>query len=421
VTLRPLFLAWAALFGLLAASAAAALPSRPVPPIGDESREILVMLRLTPDHFRPNASYGGDYGDGQASAARRHLAARIARRSGLALVQDGWPMPLMGIDCYVMRVPAGLAIDDAIAQVSHDPQVAWSQPMQVYRTQGGAGRGADPLFAVQPASTLWHLAALHRIATGKGVTVAVIDSKVDVHHPDLAGQFVADRDFVSTRPQAPERHGTGIAGVIAAKADNGIGIAGIAPDARLMALRACWQTGSGEGAPTLCNSLSLAQAIDFAIRHSARIINLSLSGPSDRLLLQLIGIARARGIAVVAAYDPHLPGGGFPASVSGVIAVADESGSAPIPAGVYGAPGKDVPTTQPGGTWFLVDGSSYAAAHVSGLIALVREKHDFAPRMLLVASHAADRAVDACTTLMGASHPCPCDCALASGTAPPGI
>jgi hypothetical protein len=60
VTLRPLLLVWAALFGLLAASAAAALPSRSVPPIGDESREILVMLRLTPDHFRPNASYGGD-------------------------------------------------------------------------------------------------------------------------------------------------------------------------------------------------------------------------------------------------------------------------------------------------------------------------------------------------------------------------
>jgi subtilisin family serine protease len=415
VTLRRLLLAWAALLGLLGATAAAAGPLATATPVGEESRQILVMLRLTPDHFRPTASYGGDYGDSQTSAARRRIASRIARRNGLALVQDGWPMPLMGIDCYVMQVPAGLAVDDAIAGVSRDPQVAWSQPMQVYRTQGGAGRRADPLFAVQPAASLWHLAALHRIATGKGVTVAVIDSKIDVHHPDLAGQFVADRDFVSNRPQAPELHGTGIAGVIAAKADNGIGIAGIAPDARLMALRACWQTGSGDGAPTLCNSLSLAQAIDFAIRHSARIINLSLSGPDDRLLLQLIGIARARGIIVVAAYDPHLPGGGFPASASGVIAVADESGLAPLPAGVYGAPGKDVPTTQPGGKWFLVDGSSYAAAHVSGLIALVREKRDFEPYMLLVASHAPGRAVDACATLLGASHEC------ASGAAAPGI
>jgi subtilisin family serine protease len=417
VIVRRLLLAWALLFGAAVASAQAPASATP---IGDESREILVMLRLTPDHFRPNASYGGDYGDGQTSATRRHIALRVARKNGLALLQDGWPMPLMGIDCYVMRVPAGLTVDQAIAQVEHDPQVAWSQPMQVYRTQGGAGRNVDPLFAVQPAATLWHLAALHRLATGKGVTVAVIDSKVDIHHPDLAGQFVADRDFVSARPQAPELHGTGIAGVIAAKANNGIGIAGIAPDARLMALRACWQTGSGEAAPTLCNSLSLAQAIDFAIRHSARIINLSLSGPSDRLLLQLIDIAQSHGIAVVAAYDPHLPGGGFPASAAGVIAVADESSLASLPAGVYGAPGRDVPTTQPGGKWFLVDGSSYAAAHISGLIALVREKHDLEPRTILVASHAMGGSVDACATLLGASQSCPCNCALASRASIPG-
>jgi subtilisin family serine protease len=414
-------LAWALLLlGMLGAAAAAAATSSPTIPTGDESREILVMLRLTPDHFRPNASYGGDYGDGQTSVVRRHVALRIARKNGLALVQDGWPMPLMGVDCYVMRVPSSLTIDGAIAQVERDPQVAWSQPMQVYRTQGGAGRDVDPLFAVQPAATLWHLAALHRIATGKGVTVAVVDSKVDVHHPDLAGQFVADRDFVSSQPHAPELHGTGIAGVIAAKADNGIGIAGIAPDARLMALRACWQIGDGQAAPTLCNSLSLAQAIDFAIRHSAKIINLSLSGPSDRLLLQLIGIAQSHGIAVVAAYDPHLPGGGFPASAGGVIAVADESSLASLPAGVYGAPGKDVPTTQPGGKWFLVDGSSYAAAHVSGLIALVREKHDPEPHMLLVASRASGGPIDACATLSGAARPCACACALASKATVPG-
>lgn len=417
---RRLRLAWAMTLGLLGATVALAEQPASVAPVGNESREILVMLRLTPDHFRPNASYGGDYGDSQTSAVRRHIALRIAHKNRLALVQDGWPMPLMGVDCYVMRVPDGLTVDEAITDVSRDPQVAWSQPMQVYRTQGGAGRIVDPLLAVQPAASLWHLAALHHIATGRGIIVAVVDSKVDVHHPDLAGQFVADRDFVSARPQAPEVHGTGIAGVIAAKADNGIGIAGIAPDARLMALRACWQTGSSDAAPTLCNSLSLAQAIDFAIRHAARIINLSLSGPSDRLLLQLIGIARSRGIAVVAAYDPHLPDGGFPASVAGVIAVADESSLASLPAGVYGAPGRDVPTTQPGGKWFLVDGSSYAAAHVSGLIALVREKHDLEPRAILVASRVGGGTIDACATLLGASQSCPCNCALASRTPTPG-
>ena len=410
VALRLTGLALALVLGLPGTTPIAAGQSELIAPAGAEASEILVMLRLTPDHYRPNTSYGGDYDDGQTAVARHRLALRIARRHGLDLVQDGWPMPLIGVDCFVMRVPASLSIDGTIAQISHDPEVAWSQPMQVYRTQGGGGSTPDPLFLAQPATTLWHLADLHRMATGKGVAVAVIDSRVDVRHPDLVGQFIADRDFVGGRADGPEVHGTGVAGLIAAKADNGIGIAGIAPAARLMALRACWQTGPGEAAPTMCNSLSLAEAIDFAIRHAARIINLSLAGPNDLLLSRLIEVAQEHGIAVVAAFDPNLPGGGFPASAAGVIAVDEQSRMASTPAGVYDAPGRDVPTTEPGGRWFVVNGSSYAAAQVSGLIALAREKRDGDPRRLLVASHASGGAINACATLGHALRVCPCQC-----------
>jgi hypothetical protein len=413
------------LLGALAAtwspSGALATKLDPAVPVGAEDHEILVMIKLSPDHFRPDASYGGDYGDGVTSSARRHVALRIAHRNRLDLVQDGWPMPLMGIDCYVMRVPADMTVDAAIALVSRDPQVAWSQPMQVYRTQGSAESLPDPLLAAQPATALWHLTDLHRIATGRGVTVAVVDSRIDIHHPDLVGQFVANQDFVGNHQSDPERHGTGIAGVIAAKANNGIGIAGIAPDAKLMALRACWQTGDDSpSAPTLCNTLSLAQAIQFAILHNAGVINLSLSGPADKLLEKLIGIASVRHIPVVAAFDPNLPGGGFPASVNGVIAVTNES-MAPIPSGVYGAPGKDIPTTQPGGKWFLVNGSSYAAAHVSGLIALVREKRALEPRTMLVAASPAGGAVDACATLLRQVKPCNCPCGPVARVASAGM
>jgi subtilisin family serine protease len=371
---------------------------------------ILVMLRLSPDHYRPNTSYGGAYGDRQTNRARHRLAERVARRTGLSLVEEGWPMPLLGVDCYVMRVPEGMAVEEAIARVSREPEVAWSQPMQTYRAMGGDSRGADPLFQTQPAAAAWRLGDLHRIATGRGSTIAVVDSRIDVAHPDLAGQFVANLDFVGGRGSAPERHGTGVAGVIAAKEDNGVGIAGIAPDARLMALRACWQSDSSPGAATLCNSLSLARALQFAIQRNAGVINLSLSGPPDRLLGQLLAAALARRITVVAAFDPDLPKGGFPASVPGVIAVANES-LPRFPAGVYGAPGSDVPTTQPGGRWYLVNGSSYAAAHVTGLIALVRERHSAPAR--LVASQASGGVVDACASLLGASASCDCSCALA--------
>jgi hypothetical protein len=405
--------------GLIAAAGASlyapAVAAATAPPAAlrtDEGRQIIVMLRLMPDHFRPNASYGGDYADGLTSKARHRLAERIAHRHQLDLLDRGWPMPLLGLDCFVMRVPAGMTVESAMAAVGHDPQVAWSQPMQLYRTQT-AVRGRDPLLPVEPAAIAWHLEDLHHIATGRGVKVAVIDSRVETDHPDLAGQFVASQDFVTGRPSGPERHGTAVAGVIAAKADNGIGMAGIAPGARLMALRACWQTGSSLSAPTLCDSLGLAQALQYAILHGARVINLSLAGPPDRLLDRLIEIAEARNISVVAAYDPALPGGGFPASKTGVIAVASETMSR-LPPGVYAAPGNDVPTTEPGGKWYLVDGSSFAAAHVSGLIALVREDHAASAHIsLAVVQHGA--AVDACATLLRAKS---CHCLCPSGGSP---
>ena len=383
-------------------------------------REILVMLRIPPDHYRPTATYGGDYGDQATIAARRRLAERIARRHSLDFVGDGWQMPLLGLDCYVMRVHADETVDGAIKRISRDPEVAWSEPMHVYQTQAaaaapsrapnpGANEG-DPLFAVQPSATAWRLAELHRVTTGRGVVVAVIDSRIELNHPDLSGQFVANEDFVIGRPGPAERHGTGVAGVIAAKSGNGLGISGVAPGARMMALRACWQTDDvSPTAPTLCDSLSLAKALHYAIAHGAKVINLSLSGPPDRLLTQLIAMADVHDISVVAAYDPDLPRGGFPASDPGVIAVGNLSLPS-TPPGVYLAPGEDIPTTQPGGKWFLVNGSSYAAAHVSGLIALVREHRDTAPRPLLVASLPHGGEVDACASVEHALKPCDCTC-----------
>jgi len=100
-------------------------------------REILVMLRLAPPHYRPNSSYGGDYGDGASRTARRRIALGIAHRNRLELV-DGWPMPLVGVDCYVMRVPADITIEAAVAQVSKDPSVVWSEQMGAFRTESEA-------------------------------------------------------------------------------------------------------------------------------------------------------------------------------------------------------------------------------------------------------------------------------------------
>lgn len=389
---------------LLAALLLAVTALLPAPAMAQESDDarILVMLRLAPPHFRAGSGYGGGYGEDGSAAGRRRIAAAVARRNGLRLTGN-WPMPMIGIDCFIMVVPPGRSAAAVAAEVARDAAVAWSEPIATFRAQGQA-RPNDPLYPAQPTARAWHLSALHRMATGRGARVAVIDSKVDAQHPDLAGQISAARDFVGTGPAPAESHGTGVAGVIAARANNGVGIVGIAPAATLLALRACRQEGSGAGASTSCDSLSLARAVSFAVEQRADVINLSLSGPPSRLLETLLRAGIERGVTVVAAVDPKLAGGGFPASMSGVVAVAE------APAGAaYVAPGRDIPTTQPGGRWYLANGSSYAAAEVSGLLALRRER-DARPgrRATPVSARPGGGEIDACATVVG-KRACPGD------------
>jgi len=313
-------------------------------------------------------------------------------------------MPLVGVDCFVLRAPAGQSAKAVAEELSHDREVAWAEPMQTYTAQAAprpiarAAPPNDPLFRLQPAAQAWKLADLHSVATGRNVRVAVVDSGVDLRHPDLMGQVETHQDFAPEHPGAAEQHGTGVAGIIAAVEDNHVGIAGVAPNARLMALRACWQQADQV---TVCDTLSLAKAIHYAVEHDAQVINLSLSGPPGPLLGRLIDVALARGEVVVGAMDPAQVGGGFPASHPGVVAVTSVGGSA----GPYAAPGRDVPTTEPGGKWNLVNGNSFAAAHVSGLYALLRQKNPGERRPALVTATAGGE-IDACASLMGAARPC---------------
>ena len=369
-------------------------------------REILVMVRHPAEHYRPNGAYGGAYGDDLARSARERLARNIAHQHGLTFV-DNWPMPMIGVDCFIMAVTDGRSAASAVDELSHDSKVAWAEPVQLFQAQGRTGSHNDPLYPAQPAARAWDLADLHHVATGQGIKVAVVDSGIQANHPDLSGQLLVNRNFVAGQSEVAEDHGTGVAGVIAAKSDNGIGIAGVAPGARLLGLRACWQQ-HGASHTTVCDGLSLAKALYFAVQEKADVINLSLSGPDSRLLRSLIDAALQRGSVVVTAYDRAERDGGFPASVSGVIAVADRSLAA-TSADVYIAPGRDVPTTEPGGRWFLVNGSSFSAAHVSGLAALVRQRRPSAS-LTLVSDRRGGGTIDACATLARAANGCDCNC-----------
>jgi hypothetical protein len=411
-------LALLAALGCHAGQAAQGATQAPASGVRDDeaaARQVLVMLRLPPQHFRPDSAYGGGYTGDASRVARRRLALQLADAHGLKLV-NAWPMPAIGVDCFVMEEAGGAPLARALAALARDPRVLWAQPLNLYEGMDGG----DPLLRVQPASRDWNLAAVHRASTGRQVAIAVIDSGIDAGHPDLQGQVTARENFVDAHPDAPEAHGTAVAGIIAARAGNGVGIAGIAPDARLMALRACWERS---GAPVRCNSFTLGRALNHALTHKARIINLSLAGPPDRLLQSLLDAALARDIAVVAALDPRRADGGFPASHPGVIAVA-QAGTAVAPAGALRAPGLDVPTCVPGARWGLVSGSSYAAAHVTGLVALlVQLRPGATPSQLRsqlgegAALHPEQAgSISACAALERAAGACVCLCPLTAAT-----
>jgi subtilisin family serine protease len=455
------------------------------PPAGDETpqpvpmdavhdpgeHQILVMMRLPAPHYRPDASYGGRYIDDSGKGARRRRAEELAKQYGLAMVDD-WPMPLLGLDCYVMRYPDTDNAERLVALLGKDPLVEWAQPVarfdgmaqQPARAAGtggmtgitGTAAGAaassaaaptsgpgDALYPVQPAARYWHIGDLHRYTTGREVKVAVVDSGIDASHPDLAGQLAVNANFVDAAATPPENHGTAVAGIIAARAGNG-GIVGVAPQARLMGLRACWQLPDQT---TRCNSFTLGKAINYAILNGAKVINLSLSGPQDKLLDRLLDVALARGIGVVGAIDAQASGPVFPASHRGVLAVASQplaAGAAPpstspssspsmsatalkpvaansaanmaaMPDRPLFAPGNDIPTSAPGGHWAFVTGSSYAAAHVSGMLALLDELEPGAtPAQLrgMLQPAAAPNAgnIDACATISRLLRNCGCTC-----------
>lgn len=129
----------------------------------------------------------------------------------------------------------------------------------------------------------------HRWATGQGVKVAVVGTGVDTKHPDLHGRIIRTINFVEggERTFARDSHGIAVAGVIAATADNEVGIFGIAPQADIVVVKACWQPAPGTQ-EAVCSSWTLAKAIDFTILVRAQILNLSLAGPPDPLLARFL-------------------------------------------------------------------------------------------------------------------------------------
>jgi subtilisin family serine protease len=336
----------------------------------DDLAEPLAAVGATP---RARYSAGAGYAGGLRGAA---VAEEIAAAHRL-YQQAYWRIAPLQWRCMLYRLPPGTDAAALLARLALDPRVRLVQPLNEFETLA-VPTFNDPYLPLQTGLAAIEAGAAQQRTRGEGQRVALIDTGVDAGHPDLAGRIAVQRDFGPPR-LAPggERHGTEMAGVIAAVANNGLGIVGVAPSAQLLAYRACWQVGGDKAGDKAgdrtgsarCNSFTLAQALGAALADEADIINLSLGGPADPLLTRLLTLAIARGAIVVGAVPPSGRLDGFPVGVPGVLAVSSAEAAMP---GTLAAPGRDILSTQPGGNYGYASGSSLATAHVSAALALLR-------------------------------------------------
>jgi subtilisin family serine protease len=323
----------------------------------------------------------GDYAVGDQARA---VAAALERDYGLRRVRE-WPIASLRVHCLVFALPPQAARAPLLQRLAADRRVRLAQPLQLFAARSGAPSYNDPYFALQSGFSAIDAAAAQRWSSGAGVQIAIIDTGVDRQHPDLTGRIGLSADFVdgARREFDGDRHGTAVAGVIGAVANNGLGIVGVAPGALLQIYKAC-EPAQHQTLEALCNSFTLALALSAAIDAHAQIVNLSLGGPADPLLTQLVQLGSRRGMVFVGAVPQDGNLSGFPLGIPGVIAV-DVSGreSADHSRHVLYAPGRDIVTLAPGGHYDFASGSSFAAAHVSGAIALLlaRASHLDAQRL----------------------------------------
>ena len=265
-----------------------------------------------------------------------------------------------------------------IAALQADPRVLSVQPNFLYRHQGVPAQEADeePV-APQYDHDMLQLAPAHALAKGRGVTVAVIDSAIDVTHPDLAGAVIESYDAVGGASYEKDTHGTAVAGLI-----RGRGAAsGVAPESRLLAVRA-FAAGQTAQEPEATTE-AVVRGIQWAVDHGANVLNLSFTGPEDPALRQVLTMARSRGVAAVAAAGNGGPTAPpcYPAAYPEVIAVTavDSEDRVYVDAnrGQYiavAAPGVRILAPLKGGGYELFTGTSFAAAEVSGVVALLLER-----------------------------------------------
>jgi len=302
------------------------------------------------------------------------VATQIAQDFNLELLETLNLALLETRSVYRFGIPDGRAVPVVVASLATVPN-AVSGPNNYYYLNGNA---SAPALSLQYALPKMRVPDAQEIASGRGMSIAVIDSGVDTSHPSFEAANLTLIDVVEDGVKGPDKHGTAIAGIIAAGGD----MVGIAPSARILAVRAF--APEQLGTPPVTTATTLARAVDEAFAQGARIFNMSFAGEQEPLLIEMIDAAYERGSIFVAAAGNEGPDAppAYPAAHDKVIAITatDESDALFQSANRGGyvlaaAPGVDIfaPVTDQG--FDYLSGTSFAAAHVTGVVALLMERN----------------------------------------------
>jgi hypothetical protein len=285
---------------------------------------------------------------------------------------DSVDLELTGTTIIRARLAKGASTTRTLRALRAEKTIVSSELNHLFTLQAEPDAPSQrDLASVQYAPAKLRLAEAHAVAEGQSILVAVIDSGIDGSHPELAG---------SLDPASPSRtigsHGTAIAGVIAAHQR----LVSAAPKVRILGFDSFvgQPGGSANGA-----TLDILKSLDRAAKAGVRIVNLSFAGPEDTMLAAGLAAARERGMVLIAAAGNNGPKAApaYPAAHPAVIAVTATDPADKIyksaNRGAYvalAAPGVDILTVAPKGEYIQLSGTSFAAAQVSGVAALLLER-----------------------------------------------
>lgn len=279
-------------------------------------------------------------------------------------------VPQIGV--RILQVPEQ-AEARVIAALSNNPNFEFAEPDYIANVILTPN---DPYYSAYE----WHLPKVSAptawdTTTGSAsVTVAVVDSGVQANHPDLSGRVLAGYDFVNSDydPSDDNGHGTAVAGVAAAKGNDGVGVAGAAWDVSILPVKVMNSSGSGSYS-------AIANGITYAADNGARVINLSLGGTSSSTTLKsAVSYAWNKGCVIIAAAGNNGSSTTvYPAAYPNVVAVSATTSSDTLASfSSYGsfvdlsAPGQNITTSWLNSSYITISGTSFSSPLTAGVAAL---------------------------------------------------